>query len=567
MKSVRQYVAIVAACVAAVLLYVLWQLTSGPVDYHLPVFAALTIAAYVVIRLRERDHQFHAIFDYALDPLLLLDDQRRLVDANAAACALFEAERHELTGHVIDEFLNRTSADEFAAQWDEILRSGEGHGELIVPGVEREHVIEFSFKARVVPQRHLFIWRDVSERKRLEAELRQAQKMETVGRLAGGVAHDFNNLLTVILGNAGLALERADRSTGLTRAVSSSNGDPQSRETLTEIVDAAERAASLTRQLLAFSRKQVLQPSVISLNDVLNGVEKMLRRLLAETIELQTVKSARLWSVKVDRTQVEQVIVNLVVNARDAMPEGGRIVLETANVEIGAQTLSRRTTDVPGGSYVCLSVTDNGVGMDEATRAHIFEPFFTTKGGEKGTGLGLATVYGIVRQSCGHLTVESEPGKGARFSVYLPRIEQPAQPAAPPSGPSSPLTGAETILLVEDEDAVRTLAKQVLTRYGYTVLAAESGEMACRIAAERHIDVLVTDVVMPGMNGHELATTLRARIDQLKVVFMSGYTGEAVALESSMKDAVFLPKPFTPTGLGGAVRQLLDKVNVFSGSA
>jgi PAS domain S-box-containing protein len=455
---------------------------------------------------RERDHQFHAIFDFALDPLLLLDDQRRLIDANAAACALFEAERHQLTGHVIDEFLNRTSADEFADRWNETLQSGESHGELVVPGVNGEHVVEFSFKARVVPQRHLFIWRDVSERKRLEEQLRQSQKMETVGRLAGGVAHDFNNLLTVILGNAGLALERSDAHT---------------RDALTDIVGAAERAAGLTRQLLAFSRKQVLQPSVINLNDVLNGIEKMLRRLLAETIELQAIKDASLWAVKVDPTQVEQVIVNLVVNARDAMPDGGRVVLETANVEIGSEQSNRRTIDVPAGSYVRLSVADTGIGMDEATRTHIFEPFFTTKGGEKGTGLGLATVYGIVRQSCGYLTVESEPEKGSTFSVFLPRVEQPVQPSTARREAPVPLNGSETILLVEDEEAVRALAKHVLKRYGYTVLDAEGGEAAYRIAAEHHIDVLVTDLVMPRMNGRELATTLRARIDDLKVVFMS----------------------------------------------
>jgi two-component system cell cycle sensor histidine kinase/response regulator CckA len=490
---------------------------------------------------------FRAIFDSALDPLLLLDDHRRLVDANAAAGAMFRAEPRDLAGHTIDEFLSRTSADEFASQWPEILRRGESHGELTIPDVDGEHIVEFSFKARVVPHRHLFIWRDVSERKRLEARLRQSQKMETVGRLAGGVAHDFNNLLTVILGNAGLALDHAES---------------HAKEQLVEIVVAAERAASLTRQLLAFSRKQILQPTVINLNDVLSSIENMLRRLLAETIELQTTKDPGLWAVKVDPTQFEQVIVNLVVNAREAMANGGHVRLETANVEIGPRTMTHVTADVPPGCYVRVSVTDNGTGMDEATRSQIFEPFFTTKGSEKGAGLGLATVYGIVRQSCGYLTVESALGKGSTFSVYLPRVEQPAQHAAPANELASPLTGSETILLVEDEDAVRTLAKQVLTRYGYHVLVAEGGETALQIAAQHRIDLLVTDVVMPRMDGHELATTLRARRDHLKVVFMSGYTGEAAALESSMKDAVFLPKPFTAVGLAGAVRKLLDVGNV-----
>jgi len=498
------------------------------------------------IALHERDRQFLAVFHSALDAMLLVDDNRCMVDANTAACTLFGVSRDGVLLTPIDRFLTPASSREIADQWQKILSSGEDQGELVVAAGGDEHVVEFSFKASVVPGRHLFIWRDVSERKRLEAELRQSQKLETVGRLAGGVAHDFNNLLTVILGNAGLALERSEGTT---------------KEAVIEIIGAAERAGNLTRQLLAFSRKQVLKTSVVNLNTVLSDIEKMLRRLLDESIELHTVLDPSPWAVKVDTTQVEQVIVNLVVNARDAMPAGGRLVLETANVEIGPRTFgahASESVDIAHGSYVRLTVSDTGVGMDDATRSHIFEPFFTTKEQDKGTGLGLATVYGIVRQSGGYLLVDSAPGRGSTFSIFFPRVEQTVAQRTDRDDAMAPLRGAETILLVEDEEAVRTLASHVLRRYGYTVLTAECGETACQIAADQHFDLLVTDVVMPRMNGKELAVALRARSEQLKVVFISGYTGEAVSLQTAMPDAVFLPKPFTSVGLARTVRDLLD---------
>jgi two-component system cell cycle sensor histidine kinase/response regulator CckA len=495
----------------------------------------------VEIALRERDHQFLAVFDSALDALLLVDDERRLQNANPAACTLFGASRDSLCAVPLDRFLTKASSAEIAEKWSEMLAKGEHKGELIVATADGEHVIEFSFKAAVVPGRHLFIWRDVSARKRLEAQLRQSQKMETVGRLAGGVAHDFNNLLTVIVGNAGLALERAD---------------PESKEAIAEVIGAADRAANLTRQLLAFSRKQMMQTSVVDINTIVSGLEKMLRRLLDESIELLTVLDLGVGSVKVDTSQVEQVIVNLVVNAKDAMPNGGRLVIETSNVDV--RTPGRGGPEIAPGSYVRLTVTDTGIGMDEATKAQIFEPFFTTKTRDKGTGLGLSTVYGIVRQSGGHLTVHSVPARGATFSIYLPRVQHTAAAQEKTRSESAgPLAGSETILLVEDEDAVRSLATIVLKKHGYTVIAAANGEEACRLAHEHRIDLLVTDVVMPRMNGKELASVLRARIPQLRVIFMSGYTGEAVALQAA-RDTLFLQKPFSPAGLAGIVRQALD---------
>ncbi len=505
-------------------------------------YAMRTWVARVNDRIKHHT-QFLAIFDSALDALLLLDDERRFADANPAACTLLGISRDRLPASPIDAFLARDSGTDLTARWDTMLAGGAAQGTLVVATGSGERVVEFSFKAGVVPGRHLFIWRDISDRERLEAQLRQSQKMETVGRLAGGLAHDFNNLLTVILGNAGMLRDR--------------HGD---EDELVEILGAGERAATMTRQLLAFSRKQVLQTSVVNLNGIVRGVEKLLRRLLDASIELQTVMDPAVWPVKVDPTQIEQVIVNLVVNARDAMPNGGRVILETANVEVRPE-LHRRAQDLAPGSYVRLTVRDTGTGMDDATRALIFEPFFTTKERDRGTGLGLAMAYGIVRQSGGDVLVDSAPGRGATFSVYLPRVESDVRRAVEPDdSDGTRLHGSETVLLVEDEPAVRSFARHVLQRYGYQVLEASDGEEACHIAAdEKHrIAILVTDVVMPNMNGKELAARLRERMASLNVVFMSGYAGESVDLQSHMTNAVFLQKPFTAGALARSVRQLLD---------
>ena len=386
----------------------------------------------------------------------------------------------------------------------------------------------------------------VADRKRAEEELRQSQKMEAVGRLAGGVAHDFNNLLTVIKGNAELGL--ADIASA--EAV---------REELEEIERAAERASSLTRQLLAFSRKQILKPQILSLNDRVSDIARMLRRTVGEDIELTIVLDAALGAVRADPGQIEQVLLNLVVNARDAMPRGGRLTVETRNVEPHAV---RRFTEAEPTPYVAIIVRDTGTGMAPAVRDRVFEPFFTTKEQGKGTGLGLSTVYGSVKQSGGFVHVESQVGEGSTFSVYLPRVTDLDELRTTAEMEALP-PGSATVLLVEDEDAVRRLASRVLTRSGYRVLEAASGEDAAAIAArhEGPIDLLMTDVVMPGMSGRELAEQLLPRRPGMRLLYASGYTEDAIVRHGvSSLETAFLEKPFTPNGLLRKVREVLDAV-------
>jgi PAS domain S-box-containing protein len=391
---------------------------------------------------------------------------------------------------------------------------------------------------------------DVTERRRLEEQLRQAQKMEAVGRLAGGVAHDFNNLLTIIIGYSDRLSEKLSACDGM-------------RRPLEEIKKAADRAASLTRQLLAFSRKQMLQPQLLDLNSLLTNVDEMLRRMIGEDIELVTHVPSGLGRVKADRGQIEQVIMNLAVNARDAMPQGGQLTLEAANVELDSSYASSHESVLPG-HYVMIAMSDTGIGMDAETQAHIFEPFFTTKGQGKGTGLGLATTYGIVRQSEGHIWVHSEPGKGTTFKVYLPRIDQAVEVIAPPNVPADELSrGCETILLVEDEEAVCSLIRGVLESRGYEVLEAKGAHEALEIGERRkkHINLLLTDVVMPQMSGRELAEHLAPLRPETKVLYMSGYTDHAVVQHGRLDPGTnFLQKPFTPDGLARKVREVLDGV-------
>ncbi len=390
----------------------------------------------------------------------------------------------------------------------------------------------------------LAISTDVTEQKRLEEELFQAQKLEAVGRLAGGIAHDFNNLLTTILGYSDLILH--DRP-----------GDADLHEEIGEIRKASERAASLTRQLLAFSRKQVIEPRVLDVNALVAESSRMLRRLIGEDIELETRLAADLASVRADPVQIEQVIVNLAINARDAMPGGGRLTIETRNVA-GDRTLARRRARLATGTYVSLSVKDTGTGMDPLTQDRIFEPFFTTKEKGKGTGLGLSTAYGIVKQSSGEIFVTSAPQMGATFEILLPAVQErpveDAPQAAHRTSPPEPTSG--TVLLAEDEEAVRTLNGRVLEARGYRVLSAANAAEALALA-ERHgrpPDILVTDVVMPGASGRELARRMRERHPGLKVLFVSGYADETPPDASSS----FLQKPFTPEGLVQRVREILE---------
>jgi PAS domain S-box-containing protein len=388
---------------------------------------------------------------------------------------------------------------------------------------------------------------DVTHRRRLEEQLRQAQKLEGIGRLAGGIAHDFNNLLTIINGYSQLLLSRPDL------------GDPV-RGHLSEIMKAGERAASLTRQLLAFSRRQVLAPQVLDLNAVIANMHKMLCRLIGEDIDLVTVLGPDVGRVKVDRGQIEQVVLNLAVNARDAMPQGGKLTLETANVELDTAYARSHVVVVPG-RYVLLAVSDTGMGMDAETQAHAFEPFFTTKEKGKGTGLGLATVYGIVKQSGGHIWIYSEPGQGTTFKIYLPLVEEAIEAPEVQEVQAASLRGTETILVVEDDEAVRPLVRGVLRSHGHTVLEASRGEEALATCQQHAgpIHLLLTDVVMPGMSGGQLAKRLASLYPEMKALYMSGYANGGIVHHGVLDaDAAFLQKPFTPDALARKVREVLD---------
>jgi len=390
------------------------------------------------------------------------------------------------------------------------------------------------------------IKQDVSAQRLLEDQFRQAQKMEAVGRLAGGVAHDFNNLLSVITSYSEMVLEDLGPA------------DPR-RADLDEIRKAAVAAAGLTRQLLAFSRQQVLQPRVLSPNAVIEGVDKMLRRLIGEDVALTTVLAPDIGSIKADPGQMEQVIMNLAVNARDAMPEGGQLTIATSNIELDSHYAGDHIP-VVAGPYVLLAVTDTGSGMDDETKRRLFEPFFTTKEKGKGTGLGLATVYGIVKQSGGFIWVYSELGQGTTFKIYLPRVADEPMAAEAPRSPES-VHGTETVLLAEDSPGVRSAARQILGRLGYTVIDAPNGAAALALAASLTgpLDLLVTDVVMPEMSGRQLAERLTALRPGLKVLYVSGYTDDAVVRHGVLEAGIsYLEKPFTPERLARKVREVLD---------
>ncbi len=387
-------------------------------------------------------------------------------------------------------------------------------------------------------------FRDITESLALQEQLTQSQKMDAIGRLAGGVAHDFNNLLTAIVGHAELLHDGIAPGT-------------QFAEDLAEIEKAAERAAGLTQQLLAFSRRQVLQPRTLDLDAVIEGMRRMLQRLIGEDVELSFRPGGPSW-VRADRSQMEQVILNLVVNARDAMPMGGNIVVETRAHTIG--DLTARRMGMPPGPYVVLSVSDTGHGMDEATRARIFEPFFTTR--KEGTGLGLSTVYGVVRQSGGVIAVESTEGAGTVFTVHLPRVSEPTDTAAAPAAPEAWVTGTETILLAEDEQNVRSLSARILRQRGYTVIEAVDGRAALA-AAEVHqgsIHMLLTDVVMPDISGPEVARRILDKWPATRVLYISGYTADNAILQQDVlkRETAFLQKPFTPGELAAKVREVLD---------
>ena len=512
--------------------------------------------------LQRSESMFRQLYDAAPDAILVVSETGEVLMANAEAERLFGFESGGLVGTSVDDRVPAVHRHRHAAHRADyaantrVRQMGQGLDLSAVRRDGSEFPVDISLGPFSLKDRpaSVCVVRDLTDRRRLEKELRQteeqfrqAQKMEAVGRLAGGVAHDFNNLLSVIVGYAemiaaGLPAEDPIR------------GDVE------EIGRAGERGAELTKQLLAFSRQQVLRPKIVDLNQALAGIDKMLRRLIGATIELRTRAAPSLWTVCVDPGQIDQIVMNLAVNARDAMPRGGQLTIETENVMLDERYAAEHV-GTTAGPHVMLAVSDTGTGMDAATQAQIFEPFFTTKGAGEGTGLGLSTVFGIVKQSKGSIWVYSEPGLGTTFKLYFPKATDVARTVAPPARPVATRAGNETILVVDDDDPVRRLVREILQRAGYQILAASSPEEALAESG-RHagpIALLLTDIVMPRMNGPELAGRLSAMLSPLKVVYMSGYTG-SVAVQSGIlgDDDIMIQKPFTPETLLRTLRQVLD---------
>ena len=498
---------------------------------------------------------FEEVLDAIPDAVILVDSRGLIVYINAQTEQLFHTTRGDLFGKPIELLMPERFRQKhpeyrgFYARERNPRPMGTGK-QLFARRLDgTEFPADISLSPLKTPEGILVITtvRDVTDRVRLDEQYRQSQKVEALGRLAGGVAHDFNNLLTVISGYSEVALK------GLHEK------DPLYEE-LGEVVEAARRAAQLTGQLLAFGRKQIISPMVIDLNPIISKMEKMLRRLIGEDVEFVTYLQPDLNRIKVDPSQIEQVIVNLAVNARDAMPKGGKLTIESHNITLD-ESYAKAHVSVNPGEYVMLSVSDTGIGMDEETRSYLFEPFFTTKGPGKGTGLGLATVYGIVKQSGGHIWVYSETGRGAIFKVYFPQVTEQADRVRLDTPLSRTIGGSETVLIAEDEEALRKLGSLILRRNGYTVLEGANGDEAL-LLSEQHaggIHLLITDVVMPQMSGQELARLLGPKRPDMKVLYVSGYTANAIVHHGVLDQGVnFLPKPFTADAILRKVRDVLD---------
>lgn len=501
-----------------------------------------------------------AALDAAADAVAIMDPDGTILYVNRAFTTLTGYDAHEAIGRNPRDLMRsgEQQTEFYTELWSTLLAGKVWQGELVN---RRKDETRYTEEQTITPvlnasgkvTHFIAIKRDITARRALEMQYRQAQKMEGIGRLAGGVAHDLNNLLTVINGTVELLLPQVGHQPGHT-------------EDLLEIRRAADRAAALTRQLLAFSRQQVLKIEVLDLNAVVGDMMKMLTRVIGEDVRIETHLASTPCMMRADASQLEQVIMNLAVNARDAMPNGGALTISTEVVELDAAFAARHVTVTPG-RHVRLRVEDSGVGMDAATRARVFEPFFTTKEAGKGTGLGLSTVYGIVKQSGGSIWVDSAPGKGTRFDIYFPTLEVPAAAApelaaATPGASGAPAARGETILVVEDEHAIRQVAVRVLTRQGYTVVSADNGEAALSEARAlgRPIDLLLTDMVMPGMTGPELAKQLRAMQPGLRVLFTSGYSADAVARQFGLTGSwSFIAKPYGLADLTREVRRVLDE--------
>ena len=504
--------------------------------------------------LESSEKHFRALIEHSWDAVALFSADGRVLYASPATTRVLGYELDRFVGRSAFEFIHPDDHPFVIARIQSALEQPganvDVHARVLhANGTWRE--LEGVFTNLLAdPSVNAIVnnYRDVTERRQLERQFLQAQKMEAIGRLAGGVAHDFNNLLTVIIGHVEMAM------TPLAPAA-------RVRGDLEEIRNATRRGAALTHQLLAFARRQVILPQVIDLNDLLQRVDAMLNRVIGEDIELLYRPATSVRAVKVDPTQVEQVLLNLAINARDAMPRGGKLTLETADVRLD-ESYAVQHAEVTPGEYVMIAVSDTGVGMAADVKAHLFEPFFTTKEHGAGTGLGLATCYGIVRQHGGHLWVYSEPDRGTTFKIYFPAVDAvaPAQLEAQPA--RTLLTGTETILLAEDEPGVREVARDVLRQCGYVVLEAATPTEALQREAQygEVIHLLVTDVIMPRMNGQELSQQLTMRRPSLKTLFISGYTESAMIQQEMLHDGVaYLPKPFTPQELAATVRRILDQ--------
>jgi PAS domain S-box-containing protein len=504
-------------------------------------------------RAEEHEARLSRVVEQAAESIVITDPQGNMIYVNPAferisgysqAEAVGRNSRLLKSGHQDVAFYRR--------MWETLVRGEVWKGRLVN---RRKDGSLFQEDATIGPVRdasgrlvnYVAVKHDVTNEMRLERQLMQAQKMEAVGRLAGGVAHDFNNLLGVITGYGEITRSKL-------------RADDPLKSKVDQILKAAERAAGLTRQLLAFSRQQVLQPKIIDLNGLVTNLEKMLRRLIGEDVELGTTLDPGLGSVKADPGQIEQVLMNLAVNARDAMPDGGRLTIETRNAELDSEYAARRPP-IRSGPYVMFAVSDNGMGMDAETQSHLFEPFFTTKEMGKGTGLGLSTVYGIVKQSEGYIWCYSEVGLGTTFKVYLPRVDEECSPGQKPTAAAPPTRGSETLLLIEDDRSLRDLLDETLEGGGYTVLVADDGAKALQIAGEYAgaIHLIVTDVIMPGLTGRQVAERIKSMRSEVEILFISGYTSEAIGRHGVLESgAKFLSKPFTPDELLRKVRQVLD---------
>jgi hypothetical protein len=514
--------------------------------------------------LRVSEGEFRSLVEAAPGAIVITDEDGRIAFVNDHTEVLFGYQRSELLGHSVEMLVPERFRGAHVSHRGAYrsLPSQRPMGSGLDLVARRRDGSEFPIDVSLGPLeskdglRVISVLHDISERKRadverqlLEEKLQQAHRVEAIGRLTGGIAHDFNNLLTVISGYTEILLRRLAPET------------EESKE-IAEINKAAERAAQLTRQLLAYSRKQNLNPTVLDLNNVVTETQTMLERLIGENIEFTTALAEDLGSISADNGQIEQIIMNLALNARDAMPEGGKLLLATGNITLAHGSTNRRPDMTPG-DYVVFAVTDSGQGMDAATVARIFEPYYTTKARGAGTGLGLSTVYGIVEQSCGYIEVESEPGMGTTFRLYFPQVAEKAEAFSPKPPDERPLTGSETILLVEDEEALRGVGREILQMYGYTVLLAADGAAGLELAQNypHPIQLLMTDILMPRMSGIELAAQLSTLRPEMKILYTSGYNDSGDSLPM-IAGARYLQKPYAMEELAHTLRELLDPAHL-----